>query len=261
MVELIQKDCDDAKYCILCEKKKTGYGSYEKRIIFGFVLISISILCVVLSIAIYNTQYPGLPTISLLLAEQLWFTITTVLYLYTWAILLSLILFKYTCRPYHNNKRIASRITRTDEAQYFCCKTINLIEIARYLGYFFYFLMFLVILFIGLIPVITVTENPSPHYMVTTFLGGFFLIAETLLLIDRWIIWKIIPSPTTKWNKYVLILNTTSLLFAYVCGAVFGLMTMFTFEAELFTPLAICEFCFFLFVFYMRIYHVLETHC
>ncbi len=248
----------DCNCCVSCERKFAANQKCScmsnKMALCLFVCVSLLTVTIGLSVALQLTKFPGLPSISLLLAEQLWFSVFSAAFFLTWAMGLTWVLTVLSCKPGSNtNNRKTGKVEVL-----FCC-----ISVGDFLSYSYYVLIYIAVVCIGLILVVKVTEHPTLHYSITGVLIGGWLFSECCLVGGRWAAYNrmgIVPAN----QLFLLTLNTVCVVLAGIAGTCFGAITMLGsqgehFQAEFYTNLAFAEYVLIgNFVFFLPIFHCLE---
>lgn len=240
-----------------------------------FVFLSLVAINVTITIALKTTIYPGLPTVSLLLAEQLWFTVSTVIFLITWIICMAILLSSVAPRPIltkkeedgieddddddddenmSSNKSTQYGEDEEDSLPVDCC-----IRTSECFGYLYYPFIYLAILHIGMIPVVKLTEYPLFHYIITGLLIVYWQFCQTFLFISRCIVfYKNKSSHRVENHRYILFANLLVILIAGISGAVFVGLSYNQYMAEYYTNVAVSEYLVFECWFTAPIFHWLE---
>jgi hypothetical protein len=218
--------------------------------IFLFVFFTMLYVTVTISIALSLTIFPGVPTISLLLAEQLWFTVSTMIYLVTWIICMSVLLSSVAPSP----KSTLDEINGDGKSYaYMCCNAFAGCSSSMY-----YFFIYLAIVHVGLIPVVKLTEYPLMHYIITGMLIIYWQFCQLLLFISRVIVYYETSRSLTEGHYVLLWLNFLVILIASVSATCFVAISYLEFQAESFSYIAIAEYTLFLCWFVSPIFHCIE---
>ncbi len=218
--------------------------------IFLFVFMTLLYVVVTVSIALTLTIFPGVPTISLLLAEQLWFTVSTMIYLVTWIIGMAVLLSSVAPSPestiIDNGRESDSNLVNVCFAFAGCMSTM------------YYIFIFLAIIHVGLIPVVKLTEYETMHYVITGMLIVYWLFCQLFLFISRVIIYNESNSPVLDHHRILLGFNLLVILTAGASATAFIVVSYNEFEAESYTYIAIAEYVLFLCWFVSPIFHCIE---
>lgn len=219
--------------------------------IFLFVFITLLYVTVTISIALSLSIFPGVPTISLLLAEQLWFTVSTMIYLVTWIICMSVLLSSVAPSP-------ESTLDAIDDGKEKSCAFLCCNAFAWYSSSMYYFFIYLAIIHVGLIPVVKLTEYPTMHYVITGMLIVYWQFCQILLFISRVIVYYETDNPSTKHHYWLLWLNFLVILIAGTSASCFVGISYLEFQAESYTYISIAEYTLFMCWFVSPIFHCIE---
>jgi hypothetical protein len=208
-----------------------------------FVFLSLLYFSVTLSVALCLSIYPGVPTISLLLAEQLWFTVSTMVFLITWIVCMTILLGVYAPSPDGSIDDVQSTSSS-------CCRSFSI-----FAAFLYYIFIFLAIVHVGLIPVIKLTDYPMGHYIITGMLIVYWQFCQTFLFISRVIVYK--ESKNSN-HGFLLFLNGLVVCIAGICATVFVAISYERFQAEMYMYIGYSEYVLFKCWLVAPIFHCIE---